>query len=1207
MRKYFLILLILFSAAGFSQTTSNIIYGKDVIIQTRDSSSAELTIKNSTRNVLGYFKNIGGGKGKYVLIPQSDISALPDSLLARYTKSQADARFKSISYVPSWIDITGKPSNFSTTYALSNDVKDSIQKRLSVTITSPALGNLIRYNGSQWVNWAPTFLNVADSFFANGYTTRSRLKQWGDSALATKQNLLTNPVTGTGTNGRIAFWNGTNTQTGSNNLFWDASRNSLGIGTSSVTKAKLQIGDRDTIVGVDPLVLLNRTVDNSITGNGRGVADNSLVNRTGGVAYNSFDARAEMGGTNNYDHYAAFQNGGIHSSTGTMTHMYGLYSRPSQNAGVLTNLYAGFADDPIGAGTIVNNNGFYVANLTRGTNNYGVNLNLSSGANKFNIYAPGTANNYLNGALGVGALPLSSYTVRVGKTITGGTISFGVGQEGVVQSGVTNRAFGFYNQAETQAASFSLSEYIHYGAAQSSIGSGSSIGTQIGFNARSNMIGANNNRGFQSDIPAGTNNWGAYFSGTANNYFNGRTLFGTTTEYNNTTRVQVNGGILATLGVTAQRGSLTSLLLNKDSVPITTTNLWVTTLDTTGTVGANILQRRDISQVHTGTPTFDTTSRTLTIPLISGSTTSVVIPRGTSSGTSGIVALSSNRVGDLVTISGDNGSSTTFSIRDADSTTRANLIPGIGLIGSSYNGVSVQTWTADTTLISTKANVTGLLTGYATTSSLSAYKLASDSFFSNGYTTRARLKQYGDSLSNATNFIYPESYGAVADGATNSRTALQAAVDASASLKKTLVLSGRYYTDSTITIPEGASIMGNGTGTTNSIYTTSNTPIFNINGSNVLIRGISFLGSGRVGPAYTTNNQHGIRVYGSADLLTNKKRIHISDCGFYDLAGAGIYVAQNVGDFFEGGVQVSNSYAFSCGVGFFTDIRGEYNSFSNNYAYACWVGWRNAGGNNRWIGGQLTSNYTGAYFEGGANNGHGKLVGAALNHNTEYAVWSNGVTIGMDIDNCNIYVNDIYIQDSRGIKFNGNDFSVNNIYFENSTDIEFVNNKYTTTPVFDTTFNGTTSTYRFFNEYFWATTPSIIKNTLKQQLIVEGSIKGTKIIGNSATPSVSLGTGITGSVSVTGTDLAGTVTVTVTGASSLATLNELFTITYSSAYSSIPHVVWSPASANAAALLQAAGGLYLKNSGTSSFQIATVNSYTTPGSATYSFTYHVIQ
>lgn len=124
---------------------------------------------------------------------------------------------------------------------------------------------------------------------------------------------------------------------------------------------------------------------------------------------------------------------------------------------------------------------------------------------------------------------------------------------------------------------------------------------------------------------------------------------------------------------------------------------------------------------------------------------------------------------------------------------------------------------------------------------------------------------------------------------------------------------------------------------------------------------------------------------------------------------------------------------------------------------------------------------------------------------------------------------------------------------------------------------------------------------------VTGNLTTKKILGGSSAPSVTLGANITGSVAVTGTDMAGTITVTVTAISSLATLNELFTLTYNSAYASTPNVVFSPASPNAAAIQNAAGGLYLKNSGTSSFQIATVNSYTTPASATYSFTYHVIQ
>jgi hypothetical protein len=48
-----------------------------------------------------------------------------------------------------------------------------------------------------------------------------------------KQNALTNPITGTGASGQVAYWSGTNTQSGENNLFWDAANNRLGVVTST--------------------------------------------------------------------------------------------------------------------------------------------------------------------------------------------------------------------------------------------------------------------------------------------------------------------------------------------------------------------------------------------------------------------------------------------------------------------------------------------------------------------------------------------------------------------------------------------------------------------------------------------------------------------------------------------------------------------------------------------------------------------------------------------------------------------------------------------------------------------------------------------------------------------------------------------------------------------------------------------------------------
>ena len=48
-----------------------------------------------------------------------------------------------------------------------------------------------------------------------------------------KQSALTNPVTGTGTSGQVAYFNGTSTITSSANYFWDATNNRLGIGTAT--------------------------------------------------------------------------------------------------------------------------------------------------------------------------------------------------------------------------------------------------------------------------------------------------------------------------------------------------------------------------------------------------------------------------------------------------------------------------------------------------------------------------------------------------------------------------------------------------------------------------------------------------------------------------------------------------------------------------------------------------------------------------------------------------------------------------------------------------------------------------------------------------------------------------------------------------------------------------------------------------------------
>jgi|GEM_PF-5554728 len=120
-------------------------------------------------------------------------------------------------------------------------------------------------------------------------------------------------------------------------------------------------------------------------------------------------------------------------------------------------------------------------------------------------------------------------------------------------------------------------------------------------------------------------------------------------------------------------GNQSGILGNKSFTNNITANSFI---KASGTADQLLAANGDVqskADIHNGAFTFDTTGRLLTIQTLGGGTYSVLIPRGTASGAEGITALTSSKVGNLVTVFGDNGSSTTFSIRDADSAITARL------------------------------------------------------------------------------------------------------------------------------------------------------------------------------------------------------------------------------------------------------------------------------------------------------------------------------------------------------------------------------------------------------------------------------------------------------------------------------------------------------------------------------------------------------
>jgi hypothetical protein len=94
---------------------------------------------------------------------------------------------------------------------------------VGIGTTSPSYK--LNVSGTIGVSGAATFSNLAG--------TGSRIVVADASGILSASSLLSNYITGSGVAGQVAYWNGTNSQTGSSNLFWDATNTRLGIGLTN--------------------------------------------------------------------------------------------------------------------------------------------------------------------------------------------------------------------------------------------------------------------------------------------------------------------------------------------------------------------------------------------------------------------------------------------------------------------------------------------------------------------------------------------------------------------------------------------------------------------------------------------------------------------------------------------------------------------------------------------------------------------------------------------------------------------------------------------------------------------------------------------------------------------------------------------------------------------------------------------------------------
>jgi len=141
----------------------------------------------------------------------------------------------------------------------------------------------------------------------------------------------------------------------------------------------------------------------------------------------------------------------VGTSSGT-TAVYGLAiaagtAASAYTANLVRQIYTG--DAVKGAGSnITSLQGIYVDDLTAGTNNYGITSAVSSGSNKWNIYASGTANNYFAGNVGIGTSSPGAKLDVNGSINIASTQNLQWGSSALAIAGASNILTFYTNSAE---------------------------------------------------------------------------------------------------------------------------------------------------------------------------------------------------------------------------------------------------------------------------------------------------------------------------------------------------------------------------------------------------------------------------------------------------------------------------------------------------------------------------------------------------------------------------------------------------------------------------------------------------------------------------------------------------------------------------------------------------------------------------------------
>lgn len=240
---------------------------------------------------------------------------------------------------------------------------------------------------------------------------------------------------------------------------------------------------------------------------------------------------------------------------------------------------------------------------------------------------------------------------------------------------------------------------------------------------------------------------------------------------------------------------------------------------------------------------------------------------------------------------------------------------------------------------------------------------------------------------------------------------------------RAILLGARDYLFSTVAVPANVAILGSGLST--NVPVTGNSPVFDVQGENVLISNLRF--TGNVSAYAPGTNQIGVRNVAYSRVYMD--RVHFRNLGIgykADTPGPEVYL----------GPVLTSCVATECSTGFLFST-SEYHTATGCIARGCYdVGFDVASGNIALIGGAATSCNVGVKVRASANDAHGIVSGMQINHNSQ-AIWVEGIANGHTFADCHVYYGNIYVISSTGVQFIGGEYDLGAYYFQGSTGTTF--------------------------------------------------------------------------------------------------------------------------------------------------------------------------